>query len=281
MTTINKDNFFYCEFCDKKLSSKRNCIRHMDTCKIKKQNFEKDFHHIQNENRSLKQSLNEKDEENKLLKQLLNEKDEQIKLLKSLLENKSSNTTIINNNYKTNSNSNNSINTVNNIVNSKISSLEPIDFEEMKQMFEEKFSAKYIDKGIEGLANFLCEVPCNNKIITTDFSRKLVKYKNSENQVIDDPKANILLKTAIKQNADTIIDKAEDRYQYWRQQIKDAREDDVEPDETDIKNRNHTKNLKTIATKAKNDMPVKLEEATNVILMKGMENKNNIAGAIE
>ena len=90
-----------------------------------------------------------------------------------------------------------------------------------------------------------------------------------------------MLKTAIKQNADTIIDKAEDRYQYWRQQIKDAREYDVEPDETDIKNRNHTKNLKSIATKAKNDMPVKLEEATNVILMKGMENKNNIAGAIE
>ena len=264
---MNKGNVsFYCEFCEKNLSSKQSYSRHSSTCKIKKQNFENDFYKIQ--------------EENKLLKQTIKEKEEQIKLLERLVESKNS-TTIINNNYKTNSNSNNSINTVNNIVNSKISSLEPIDFEEMKQMFEEKFSAKYIDKGIEGLANFLCEVPCNNKIITTDFSRKLVKYKNSENQVIDDPKANILLKTAIKQNADTIIDKAEDRYQYWRQQIKDAREDDVEPDETDIKNRNHTKNLKTIATKAKNDMPVKLEEATNVILMKGMENKNNIAGAIE
>lgn len=255
------DACLICSYCNKKLSTKSSCIRHMKICKLKRFEFE---------------------EENKLLRQILNEKDEQIKLLKSLLENKSSsNTTIINNNYKTNSNSTNSINTINNIMNSKISNLEPINFEEMKQMFEEKFSAKYIDKGIEGLANFLCDVPCNNKIITTDFSRKLVKYKNAENQVVDDPKANILLKTAIKQNADTIIDKAEDRYQYWKQQIKDAREDDIEPDETDIKHRNHTKNLKTIASKAKNDIPVKLEEATNVILMKGMENKINIAGAIE
>ena len=149
----------------------------------------------------------------------------------------------------------------------------------MKKQFENKLSNKYIDKGIEGIAHFISEIPCQNKFITTDYSRKIVTYK-TDNQIVVDPKANILLNTAIKQNADTIIDRAEDRYQYWNQQIKDARDDDVEPDKTDIKNRNRTKNLKTIASKAKNDVPIEIEDAANVIILKGMENKI-VVNAIE
>lgn len=256
-----------CYFCKKELTSKRNYDNHLLICKYKKDH---DLTVRQEENNQLQ-------EENKRLKQTLCDKEEQINFLKSLLENKNAPSTTIINNYKP-TNSTNTIN--NNNVNLKLSNIDPVDFEEMKEMFEKQFCSKYIDKGLEGLANFLCDVPCKNKIVTTDFARKLVKYKNPDNQVVDDPKANILLKTAIKQNADTIIDKAEDRYQYWQQQIKDAREEDIEPDESDIKHRNHTKKLKTIATKAKNNLSIKLEEATNIILMNGMENKNNIC-AIE
>lgn len=255
---------FNCTYCNKHLSTKQNCNRHMKICKSKENYFEE-------ENKKLKELLKEKDEQ-------IHEKDEQIKFLKSLLETKNAPTTIINNNYKPTT----STNTINNNVNlnGKLSDLDPVDFEEMKEMFNKYFCEKYVDQGVEGLAHFICDVPCKDKIVTTDFARKLVKYKKPDNKVVDDPKASILLNTAIKQNADTIIDKAEDRYQYFQSQIKEARQDDIEPDKSDIEKRNQTKRLKTIATKAKGDMPVKLEAATNIIVMKGMENKNKIS-AIE
>jgi hypothetical protein len=254
---------FNCTYCNKQLSTKQNCNRHMKTCKSKQNYFEE-------ENKKLKQLLKEKDEE-------IYKKDEKIMFLKSLLETKNSPATIINNYKPTTSN-----NTINNNINlnGKLVDLDPIDFNEMKEMFNNFFSEKYVDKGIEGLAHFLCDIPCKDKIVTTDFSRKLVKYKKPDNQVVDDPKAHILLSTAIKQNADTIIDKAEGRYQYFQSQIKEARQDDIEPDKSDIEKRNKTKKLKKIATKAKGDISVKLEEATNIIVMKGMENKNKIC-AIE
>ena len=254
---------FNCTYCNKHLSTKQNCNRHMKICKSKENYFEE-------ENKKLKELLKEKDEE-------IYKKDEKIMFLKSLLETKNSPATIINNNYKPTT-SNNTINNIN--LNGKLVDLDPIDFNEMKEMFNNFFSEKYVDKGLEGLAHFLCDIPCKDKIVTTDFSRKLVKFKKLDNQFVDDPKANILLSTAIKQNADTIIDKAEGRYQYFQSQIKEAREDDIEPDKSDIEKRNQTKKLKKIATKAKDDIPVKLEEATNIIVMKGMENKNKIC-AIE
>ena len=257
----NKTNF-NCTYCKKELSTKQNCSRHMNICKSKQD-------YLNEENKKLQ-------EENKLLKQILIEKEEQIKFLKNLLENKSNAPTIINNNnnYKPNT-INNNVN-----LNGKLADLVPVDFEEMKEMFNKYFCAKYVDEGLEGLAHFICEVPCKDKIVTTDFARKLIKYKKPDNQLVDDPKASILLNTAIKQNADTIIDKAEDRYQYFLSQIKEAREEDIEPDKSDIQKRNQTKRLKNIATKAKGDIPIKIEQATNIVIMKGMENKNKIC-AIE
>jgi len=109
-------------------------------------------------------------------------------------------------------------------------------------------------------------------------TNKISKQVNNTNTQINifntDPIANILLNTAIKQNADTIIDKAEDRYQYWKSQINDAREEDIEPDSSDLENKEHTKKLKNIAQKAKNNISVDSTNATNFIVLKGMENKS-------
>jgi len=112
-----------------------------------------------------------------------------------------------------------------------------------------------------------------NLFITSDYARKIVSYKTTDEKTVIDPKGHILLNTAIKQNADTIIDKAEDRYQYWKTQIDDAREEDIEPDKSDIEKKNKTKKLKTIAQKAKEDITFDCLDATNVIISKGMKNK--------
>ena len=261
-----------CIYCNKSYSTKTNLSKHNKICKLNPdykstETLKYELYHLNN-------LLIDKDK-------LLEQKDEEIRIQKNIIDRYVKNDDKISNQINTTNNTLNNNITINTTQSLKdiISSLEPINFEEMKKQFENKLSNKYIDKGIEGIAHFISEIPCQNKFITTDYSRKIVTYK-TDNQIVVDPKANILLNTAIKQNADTIIDRAEDRYQYWNQQIKDARDDDVEPDKTDIKNRNRTKNLKTIASKAKNDVPIDIEDAANVIILKGMENKNYV-NAIE
>jgi hypothetical protein len=241
-----------CEFCKKTFSNKGNCQRHLTVCKVKKL---VDEQNITKNTQEIKEIMLEKDRQISILTAEIN-------LLKGIIENQKP--TVINNNtnYK---NTNNTIN--------YISNLEPINFEEMKEKFDNNLSNKYIDKGVEGIAMFICDVPCENKFITSDYSRKLVTYKNPQQQTIIDPKGSMLLNTAIKQNADTIIDKAENRYQYWKTQIDEARDEDIEPDMSDIEKKIKTKKLKTIAQKAKQDITFDSMEATNVLITKGMENK--------
>jgi len=162
-----------CQFCKKIFSNKANSKKHLNICKVKKQ-----FDTVESQNKT--KNLNE---EIQKLKQIIIQKDEQINLLKTIIENQKP--TIINNNNNNYRNTNNTINYVSN--------LEPINFEEMKEQFEKNLSNKYIDKGVEGIAMFICDIPCENKFITSDYSRKLVSYKNPQQQTIIDPKGNILL----------------------------------------------------------------------------------------
>lgn len=107
-----------------------------------------------------------------------------------------------------------------------------------------------------------------------------MSYKTSPKQIVTDPNGTILLNTAIKQNAQTIIDKAEDRHKFWSEQVKEARLDEIEPYERDVKNKKHAAKLIKVASNAKRNIPVNSKEACNIIILKEMENKNNV-NAIE
>ncbi len=262
-----------CVYCEREFSSKSNNKKHQNICKKNPLNDTDDkrkikvFEEQKQEIKKLKSIIIARDEK-------LKEKDEHITLLKSIIETQSrQHPTIINNS---------NTNTINNTISltNKIEHLEPINFEEMKQQFINEFSNKYVDKGVEGVAQFICEIPCCNKFITTDYGRKMILFRLSEpkDQVVNDPKASILLNKTIQQNADTIIDKAEDRYQYFLSQIAEAREEDLEPDQSDVDKKNKTRELKMIAQNAKNNIPIDSIDATNVIILKGMENKVIVNG---
>lgn len=250
-------------------------MNHLTICKIKKEN-----EHIKNTNEL--ESLKLKQE--RLITENTNLKNENINLkseiehLKNIIENKHESIKQINNNTNTNliNNSNIIINNGSTNLKDLIANLEPIDFAEMKNSFENDLSNKYIDKGIEGIARFICDIPCQNKIFTTDYSRKVIAYKTQE-QIIVDPKGSILFNTALKQNADTIIDKTEDRYNYWKLQVKEAYDDEIDAHDIDIENKKHTKKLLNIATKAKQNVSVSPIEATNIFVMEGIANKNYTA----
>lgn len=258
-----------CTFCSKAFTTKRNCLNHLLICKIKKQReHDDDKNHkefLQNKIKILEQELCKKDEQIKYQKLIIDSFEQNFKSKSTTQNNTQNNITIYNTSQ---------------YLKDVISNLEPINFTEIKDCFEHDFSNKYIDQGIEGLARFICEVPCQNKFITTDYSRKVIAYKNSEQQVVTDPKANILLNTAIKQNADIIIDKAEDRYNYWKSQISELRDSDIEPGISDIECKTHTKKLKNIAKQVKDNISIDNNNATNFIILKGIENKN-ITNSIE
>jgi len=238
---MNEDRL--CQFCKKIYSNKANCKKHKKSCKNNPLNFNKTI-----------------DDTTiiKLLK-IVEEQKEEINNLKNQIESRQINNITIFNTSQS--------------LKDIISNLVPINFEDMKEQFETNLSNKYIDKGIEGLARFICDIPCNNKFITTDYARKVIAYKTPQEQIISDPKANILLNTAIKKNADLIIEKAEDRYQYWKSQINEARKEDIEPDTLDLASKIHTRKLKNIAENAKNNVTIEAVDATNLIVLKGVENK--------
>jgi cell division septum initiation protein DivIVA len=247
-----------CQYCIKKFSSKGNTKKHENICKknpnilpkkTKKNNcFDKLYSIVEGQQKEI-------DDQKK-----------EIESLKNKLKKTKKTSTTTNNNNITIFNTTQSLKDI-------IASLQPIDFTKVKEEFETKLSNNYIDKGIAGIAQFICDVPCQNKFITTDYGRKMILFKTSEEQLVADPKASILLNTAIKQNADTIIDKAEDRYQYYISQIREAREDDIEPDNIDVEKKNQTKSLKTLVQGVKNNIPIDVPNATNVMILKGMENK--------
>lgn len=67
---------------------------------------------------------------------------------------------------------------------------------------------------------------------------------------------------------------------FWSEQVKEAINDDIEPYESDVKNKKHAAKLIKVAANAKQNIPVNSKQACNVIILKGMENKNNV-NAIE
>lgn len=257
-----------CIFCKKELSNKQNTVKHQKICK-KNPILTKDKKHEIDYIKLLTIIEEQKKEICELKIKLETNTQKLLEFSQNSIK-KSKNLT----NHTINNTQNNIIINTSQYLKDIISNLQPINFEDMKIVFENNLSNKYIDKGIEGLAQFICDVPCQNKFITTDYARKVITYKTSDQQIISDPKANMLLNTAIKQNVDTIIDKAEDRYKYWKSQVDDSRDEDIDPDETDLENKLHTKKLKTIAQRVKDNITVDSNDATNVIILKGVVNKS-------
>ena len=200
-----------CEFCQKKFSTKGNCKVHKLTWKIKKiTELEQEKEKVLEEKEKEKDKIIEsKDKE-------IEKKNEQIEFLKTIINayaQKSS--TTINNNYKP------VTNTINNF-NAKdmVSNLEPIDFDEIKNSMH-LYTDKYIDKGMEGFASFLCNHPCKKKIITTDYARSIIAYRLKDKDYVRDPEASFLINTVIQDNSEVLYEKATERKNYYEEQVED------------------------------------------------------------
>lgn len=195
-----------CEFCYKLFAS-NNFIRHMETCKIKK-NYEKD--NYQKIIIDLRKQLEEKDkiiaekdikilEKNRTIK----DKNRTIKELKDISKQDHETITEIAKQTKVTK-------ITNNTINNKILNMAPIDLsvDRIKDVLNLKFDHNYIASGQKGVAEFarenlLKDDEGNLNYVCTDVDRKIFKYKDPFGEVHKDTKAkklrNRLVQAGIKE----------------------------------------------------------------------------------
>ena len=261
-----------CPHCKKSFSTKGNCTKHLKICKAKT---------IIEENKQLQQTIENKDKtienlqtNHKImeLEQIIDNKDEQIEFLKSIIETFAKTPTVEYNNYNNNYKP---INTINNNFSPKeiVSQLDPVDFDDIKN-FMHLFTKDYIDQGIKGFANFLCEHPCKEKFITTNSSRKNIAYRTKNQEFVRDPEATYLINRVLKENSDIIIDKTKERTEYYKEELQ------IDPDsiyaDGERKKINTFTQLKNVTTQVQNGTSINEKEISNIISNYGSENMKKI-----
>lgn len=169
-----------CIDCLKVFTTNFNLDRHRNKCSIK--NVIEPYRNIilDKDKQILK-----KDDEINLLKMHIISKDEDIKNFKlqiKELQDKLENIALKAVTRPTTTTVNNTTNNVN----AYIHQMDVIT----DQVFEdnlENFNIEYIKKGAEGFANYALEHPLHNRIACVDYSRKKVKYKDENGNIVSDP----------------------------------------------------------------------------------------------
>ena len=88
--------------------------------------------------------------------------------------------------------SNNNNNNNNITIHQRIQCLDPMNFEEFKKIAEEHFTPQYLNNGAYGFAKYALDHPFRNRILCTDYARKKILFKDSENKVHTDIQMNQL-----------------------------------------------------------------------------------------
>ena len=173
---------FECDFCKKNFTQKVDLERHYTICKNKKtKNIENEYIY----------KLKEKD-------RLIKEQKEQIKELQKQLANialcaSTKPTHIHQNNQR---------------INQVINNLIPITDEHLKEQ-SEFLTIDHIKNGVNGYVQYALDYPLKDRIVCTDFSRRKIKYKDSEGNLIDDPemtKVTQKLFKAIEEKNSILVD---------------------------------------------------------------------------
>lgn len=169
---------FVCSKCDFIFMFKTDLNRHEEICTRKK---------VETTTSVL---LKEKEKQIESLLQQLKEKDQ---IIKELAEKAISKPTITNNNT-----------TNHNIVNN----LQIISEEYIKD-HAKNLTIDHIKKGALGYSEYFLEYPLKERIACTDYSRRKIKYKNEQGEIVTDPEmttlSNLLFKSIKERNRELTI----------------------------------------------------------------------------
>ena len=167
---------FNCNYCGKVLSTKQHLIEHHSVCNEKMITDSNSKHKMLLDNTvdKYEDKLKEKDLTIKELKK-------QIRELHDKLENVA---------IKVGSRATTTTNTQ---INNYIQKLELTTDEYMDQSVS-NLTIEHIKRGPTGYAEYALEYPLNNRLVCVDYSRRKVKYKDKEGNVITDPEMAKLTK---------------------------------------------------------------------------------------
>ena len=158
---------FKCNFCSKQYSQKRDLKIHLSNC-VEKDKIYSEKDKIIAEKDIM---LSEKDK-------IITEKDARIKELQDQLID------IIKNRPPTTINNNN--NSTNQRINNIINNLQPITDAHLVEQ-SQYLTLDHIKDGVEGYVKYALEYPFKDRIVCVDYSRKKIKYKDQDENIIDDP----------------------------------------------------------------------------------------------
>jgi hypothetical protein len=184
----NKSSTFECKGCEKTFSSKYWLNMHQQSCV----SYNKNLFDINHNNDLFKkdEEIIKKDEEIKELKKTIRELQDKLEnvAIKAVSRSTTTNQTQINN---------------------YIQKLELTTDEYIKAQVPQ-LTIEHIKKGPKGYAEYALKHPLNNRLICVDYSRRKVKYKDSDGNVITDPEmSNItqkLFESIKSRNKELIMD---------------------------------------------------------------------------
>ena len=154
-------NIFTCEFCKKEFTKKDHYKEHNLICKNKKDNYIE----------ILEEKCNN-------YEKLQLEKDKQIEKLQSELVSIAITAASKPINIQNNQHNQRINNTINNLI--------PITDDHFKDQVQ-YLTLEHIKNGANGYVQYALEFPLKDRITCTDFSRRKIKYKDSEGNLVDDP----------------------------------------------------------------------------------------------
>ena len=202
LRNISNDTNFICEGCDTKFLRSYHLERHRKTCKVngKLYSLENDFETLKIKFSEKENLLSEKERYIVKLENLIQEQKQTIKDLQDKLENIA---------LKAVSRSTTTKNTQ---INNYIQNLQPVTDEYLLDNVKH-LSIDHILRGPEGYADYALEYPLKNSLICVDYSRRKVKFKDKDGNVITDPEmSNLATKffNSIKdKNKDLIVEYGE------------------------------------------------------------------------
>ena len=81
--------------------------------------------------------------------------------------------------------------------NTIINNLTPITEDHLKEQAQ-FLTIDHVKNGVDGYVKYALDYPLKDKIVCTDFSRRKIKYKDEEGNIIEDPdwKKNKIIKEA-------------------------------------------------------------------------------------
>lgn len=159
-----KMNVYECTSCDTQFTTKRKLLNHIQACGLYIVS-QKEIHH--------NDDIDKKNDEIKELKKMIRELQDKLENIAIKAASRTTTNTTQINNY--------------------IQKLELTTDEYIDDKVH-KLTIEHIKKGPKGYAEYALDYPFNNRLVCVDYSRRKVKYKDKEGNVITDPEMTKLSK---------------------------------------------------------------------------------------